>query len=577
MSARTYGAMRAISGGWEITDLEPHVSLRLKSVFPRIPRRARVPFTLTGGAQLDADLSWFLLRYPLRMSAADSAKLAERKELFEAQQAELAGIIAGDWAPSTLTKFRHNRPPYPYQAQAAEMCRRLGRLLLMDDVGMGKTISALATIAAPECLPAAVVVQPHLADQWKEDYIEAFTHMKAHVIKGTKPYELPPADIYIFRYSNIAGWVDYIHEAPFKAVIFDEIQELRRGIGTAKGAAARAFLEHAGVKMGLTATPIYNYGSEIFNIVEFLDPGALGTWGEFVTEWCTFHGSNWKVDEPAALGTHLQELHMSLRRSEVDVGSQMPPINTIIQTVPYDEEVAAEAEDLARTLALTVTKGDFTSSGQAAREFNALMRHTTGVAKARHVAGFVKILLEAGTPVLLVGWHRDVYRIWNEELAAHNPIMFTGSESTTAKRKAKQAFVSGKTNLLIMSLRSGTGLDGLQERGHTVVFGELDWSPQVHKQVIGRLRRPGQERQVDAIYLIADGGADPYMVSVLGLKADQSRGILDPLSGTETQHSDASRIKELARLYLLGKSHTVRPPPPEPEPEQIAMFEGGQS
>lgn len=573
MSGRTYGTMEAAIGGWMINEIEPHVALRLKSLFPRIPRHARVPFYLTGGPQLDADLSWFLMRYPLRMSEADAAKLAERKTLFEVQQEALGSILSPDWKPTTKLMFRHNRPPYPYQQQAAEMCRRLGRLLLLDDVGMGKTISALATVATPECLPAAIVVQPHLADQWKDEYIDAFTHLKAHIIKGTKPYELPPADIYIFRYTNIAGWVDYIDQAPFKSVVFDEIQELRHGVGTAKGAAAKAFLTHAQFKMGLTATPIYNYGSEIFNIIDYLDPGSLGSWIDFTTEWCTPLGSGkWKVDNPPALGTHMAEQHLSLRRVEGDVGRQMPPVNTIIQTVPYDEEVAAESEDLARQLALTVTRGDFHSSGQAAREFNALMRHTTGVAKARHVAAFVKILLEAGRPILLTGWHRDVYEIWNRELADHNPIMFTGSETTTAKRKAKKAFMSGETNLLIMSLRSGTGLDGLQERGSTVVFGELDWSPQVHKQVIGRLRRPGQMQQVDAIYLVADGGSDPYVVTTLGIKADQSRGILDPLAGVEQQHTDASRIKELADLYLQGKSR-IGTLPRQREPEQTTMFD----
>ena len=48
-------------------------------------------------------------------------------------------------------------------------------------------------------------------------------------------------------------------------------------------------------------------------------------------------------------------------------------------------------------------------------------------------------LVEAGEPVLLGGWHREVYRIWNEALADLNPLMFTGSESQPAKARAKRA------------------------------------------------------------------------------------------------------------------------------------------
>jgi hypothetical protein len=162
----------------------------------------------------------------------------------------------------------------------------------------------------------------------------------------------------------------------------------------------------------------------------------------------------------------------------------------------------------------------------------------------------VRVLLEAGVPVLLAGWHREVYDIWLEDLAEFRPAMYTGSETAAQKNKTKQSFINGDTDLLILSLRSGAGLDGLQRRGSTVVFGELDWSPQVHKQVIGRLRRPGQTRQVDAIYLHSNFGSDPLMIEVLGVKASQARNIVDPLAGAEMVFSDHSRIQALAQMYL---------------------------
>ncbi len=581
--SRTYGAIERIEDvattpgvlatGWRITEIEPHVALKLKALFPRVPKGAHAPFTLTGGPSLDADLFWFMQRYPMRRRAGDEQRIQERKTLFELGQSEILHILSADWQPSPQVGFKHNRPPYRYQQQAAEMARQLGRLLIMDDVGLGKTVSALATIAVPECLPAAVVCNTHLADQWVEDFIEPFTHLSAHIIKGTRPYPLPKADVYIFKYSNIHGWVDYFGQGPFKSVVFDEMQELRTGTSTAKGSAARVLIEQAGVKIGLTGTPIYNYGNESWQLAEFLDPGALGTWFEFVVEWCR---DSRQVKDPKALGAHLRELNLAIRRVEDDpeINRQMPPLNSIIHTVPYDEDVAAESEALARQLALTVTQGSFHASGQAAREFNALMRHTTGVAKARHVAAYVKILLSSGRKVLLAGWHRDVYGIWLAELAEFKPVMYTGTESPAKKKKSKQAFVSGDARLMIISLRSGVGLDGLQEVCFTGVVGELDWSPQVHKQFFGRLRRPGQTQQVDAIYLVADGGADPYMVETLGIKSSQSRGIVDPFAGVEQQFSDASRIKELAEAFLSG-----RPADPSIKPlttRQIKSLGDGQ-
>jgi hypothetical protein len=48
----------------------------------------------------------------------------------------------------------------------------------------------------------------------------------------------------------------------------------------------------------------------------------------------------------------------------------------------------------------------------------------------------------------------------------------------------------------------------------------------------------------------ANGGSDPAMAAVLGLKSLQSRGITDPLKGVEQVTTDDSRIKLLAQRYL---------------------------
>lgn len=179
---------------------------------------------------------------------------------------------------------------------------------------------------------------------------------------------------------------------------------------------------------------------------------------------------------------------------------------------------------------------------------------------AKPVADYVRILLEAGERVLLAGWHRDVYEIWMKELSDYKPVMYTGSESSHQKEQAKRSMMTGDSNLMIISLRSGVGLDGLQTVCSTVVFGELDWSPQVHDQVIGRVDRDGQEDEVTSIFLVSDGGSDPPMVDLLGLKGEQARGIVDPLATHEEQHSDEGRIKIMARKFLEQKGIRVDEP-----------------
>ncbi|KKL66074.1 hypothetical protein LCGC14_2148600, partial [marine sediment metagenome] len=135
-----------------------------------------------------------------------------------------------------------------------------------------------------------------------------------------------------------------------------------------------------------------------------------------------------------------------------------------------------------------------------------------------------------------------------------DPAWYTGSESPAKKRKEKARFMAGKTKLLIMSLRSGTGLNGLQNGCATAVFGELDWSPGVHEQCIGRLQRDGQERPVFAYFLIADEGSDPIVCDVLGIKTAQVEGIRDPTGPLVTMRDvDPDHIKKLARAFLASR------------------------
>jgi hypothetical protein len=542
-----YGALRHESGRWVMTGAPPHVALKLKAMFPFIRKDQVETFAFRDTPEICSDLEWFTHRYPMQMTPEDRARLIGGKREFLRRRDAVEAILLPDWTPPPGHGLREGISLYHGQAQAVEMLLSTGRLLCMDDVGLGKTLVALGALASsPQHLPAAIVVQAHLPSQWVKEFIAPFTHLRAHIIDSRTPYDLPPADLYIFRYSNISGWADIAATGLFKAVVFDEIQELRHGTGTAKGGAAKVFSDHATLKLGLSATPIFNYGSEIFAILEFIAPGMLGDWLDFVREWCAGSNGKWVVRDPDALGSYLRELQLVVRRTR-----QGRRINSLVIDVESDAEVEQEHEALARSLAMRVVSGSFVDRGQAARELDAFARMVTGVAKAKSVAAYVRILLEAGQPVILAGWHRDVYEIWLRELAAFKPVLYTGSESAAQKDKAKAAFIAGETDLFIISLRSGSGLDGLQHRCATVCIGELDWTAASYEQLVGRVDRPGQTAsEIDALYFVSGSGSDPIVMEVNGLKKAQARGIVDPLAGVAETYSNESRIKLLAQRYL---------------------------
>ncbi len=559
--ARTYGTLRLTEAGtggtrgarWEIADLEPHVAIRFKHLFPRVPKNSAGPFHLPNDLMHAADLEWFTLRYPLAMTAEDRHVLETGRRGWNREQAELERILLPDYRAPAIDGVRPGQRIRDYQAQAIEVLRRRKSLLLGDEGGLGKTYTAAGFLAStPGTLPAAVVCDAHMQQQWA-DKITAFTALSVHLIKKGSPYNLPPADVYIFRVSQIGGWIQFFksHGDFFNTAVYDEPQSLRTGKGTQKGAAAFLLSQGVTYRLGLTATPIYNYGIEMWNVMQFIDDAALGDWADFEREWVNREaGRGGRIKDPKALGTYLREQHALIRRLKSDVGQQLPKTSIIVETIDYDAKTVESVEALAQQLAIRATTGSFIERGQAARELDIMVRQATGIAKAKAVAIFARLMVEAGEPVLLVGWHREVYRIWLETLADLKPAMYTGSESAARKESEKQRFLEADTDILILSLRSGAGVDGLQHRSSVVILGELDWSPGIHQQILWRLDREGQKNPVTCFLLVTDDGSDPPMMDVLGIKKSEATQIVDPHLGVHIAESDESHLRRLVERYL---------------------------
>ena len=530
---------------WFIEKAEPHVSIKLKAIFPQIRKSAIPPYEFEDTPAVCHDLLWFMERYPFEVSDADRKLLGRGKKERISTINEIESLLLPDYKPKDVS-LNEGEAARKYQLNGAEVFLKVKRLLLADDLGLGKTLTAILSFLPIQNRPIAVVVQSHLPRQWSDE-IKKFTNLTVHIVKTRKAYNLPPADVYIFKYTSLSGWVNLFSEGFFKLACFDECSELRNR-DTAKFEASEVLSQHATHAIGLSATPIFNYGNEIYNILNLINPYCLGEEAAFTREWADGYGK--KILDPKALGTYLRESVLMLRRTREEVGMELPPVNKIVYTIECDEETMHKDLALAKQLAIKVTSGSFMERGDASRQLDALVRHATGVAKARHVAAFLRILLDDNQRVVVAAWHREVYDILMRELSEYKPVLYTGSESPSQKQKNKEAFVSGDSRVFLLSLRSGIGLDGLQFICNNVVFAELDWSPAVMNQVVGRIDRYGSENQVTAYYLVSDEGSDPVIVDLLALKSSQHHGIVNPLLEVAAQHTDESRIKLLAQQYL---------------------------
>jgi superfamily II DNA or RNA helicase len=551
-----FGEIIREDGQWVIA-CQPHVRIRLKRVFANVDKGQHERLYLSDHPQWCRELAWFLQRFPMAMADEDRAYLEARAAAHEQRERDLATMLGEGYVPQA---FELALPPREYQAFAADLLLKSGSLLLADDVGLGKTIVAICTLTDPRARPALVVTLTHLPPQWTAEIQKFAPALRVHTLKRGQPYTLPDPfpDVLLVNYAKLSGWADTL--APvIKSIVFDECQELRRDKKdqrelTAKYRAAQHLSAHASFRLGLSATPIFNYGSEMFNVFGCISPGALGTKGEFEREWCA--GFSVRVAQPRAFGSYLRSAGLMLRRTRRDVARELPECQRIPHFVDADLDKLAAVETTARGLAQTILSDSVEERGAkftAAQELSYLLRQATGVAKARHVAAFVRILLETGERVVLYGWHHEVYDLWALGLMDYKPAFYTGRQSVPQKEESKRRFVAKETPLLIMSLRAGAGLDGLQNVARTVVFGELDWSPAVHDQAIGRLHRDGQAEPVVAYFLLADCGSDPVIADVLGLKRQQSEGIRDPDADiVEQLQVDPHHIRRLAEQYLAA-------------------------
>jgi len=501
----------------------------MKRLFPGSKAYGHGECHFSASKRIVGDLNWIMMRFPLKIEDEKEWEkdLKEAQNHFEVQESMLK-------KPIKIT------PPLTFKGELKEFQKEglafllnNKRTLLADSPGLGKTVQALAFFSSlKNSSPHLIVTPPHITIQWKEE-IEKFlgTNLKVHIIKGLKPYSLPACDFYIIHYLLLRGWKNYLPEFGFATCIFDEVQELRRD-QSEKYSVASLISEAVANVIGLSGTPLYNYGSDLYFVMNAIEYHCLGDYDSFTREWCTGYGSK-IVREPELLGEYLRKEGLLLRRRTEDVMSELPPKRRIVQNIDvdtkkFDELIAPYIEQAKR---IETIKEAF-ERGRESMQVIDSTRMITGISKAHYVCAFVKTLMESGEKVILYAYHHSVMDIYMDELKDYYPVMISGRQNLKIKNEAQKAFKNEETDIIIISLRSGTGLN--LQRARCVVFGELDWSPAIHLQCEMRAaERIGTKHSVLCYYLTCNAGTDQHMMETLGLKVSQFLGIMGDKGETE--------------------------------------------
>jgi len=455
---------------------------------------------------------------------------------------------------------------YPFQAAGVDfMLARDGRALLADDMGLGKTIQALAFIAAAgDSLPALILAPSALLTQWEAEIARFIrfsdgTRPRCHRLKGLASRPLPAADFYLAHYDLLSprlrrgfgaqarrsnnqqpatnnhlaspGRAPDLARRGIVTLILDEVQALRSR-KTARFAAIKGMLADSPPRyaVGLSGTPIYNRGDELWPILHAIKPDLLGKFAEFSREWLypLSHG-RYAMVRPKDFGELLAR-EVMLRRTKSDVGADLPAKLRHHQAVDID---GAQYDKHMREIAAQYYSddGELSIPERNARSMAALSRerHATGLLKVPALAEWLQTLLDADSTrkVVLFAHHQGAIHGYTQKLAAYNPMPLTGHQDNAERAEAVAEFRDGDSRILLASLRvAGLGLN--LQCANTVVFAEFDWSPAVHLQAEDRCHRIGQSRDVTAYYSYAPGTLDEFILE----RCDRKLRVINAVMGS---------------------------------------------
>ncbi len=371
------------------------------------------------------------------------------------------------------------------------------------------------------------------------------------LIRTGKAQEIGKYDVYIINYDLLHKRIDDLSKLNIKTIVCDEVQHLRSKT-TKKYTAVKklAALDSVKYRVGLSGTPIYNRGSEIWPIVDILRPGLLGTFDEFCEYFCYVNEKGKAIvleNKRASLGEELRK-HVMLRRKKSDVLKELKDKVRYKELIDsdinyYQAELGKIWERLEAEQKNATSAFDKFSSYKRAIQSE---RQAAGVAKVPHVIEFVKNIMEIEESVVVFCHHKAIHELLHRSLSEYTPASIIGGQSDKERQEGIDRFQNGETKLIIAGLRAGNVGINLS-RARYVIFAELDWSPAIHRQAEDRLHRIGQKNTVFAYYLMGNGTLDDHVANVLVDKSYEIDAIMDEKAETFENKEKAEMI--LAQIH----------------------------
>jgi hypothetical protein len=435
----------------------------------------------------------------------------------------------------------------PYQRRAVGWMQFLARLglggCLADDMGLGKTPTTLAHILGRAGSKPALVLCPlSVVHNWESETARFTPTLRVFVAHGpSRPTGdqllavVAQADIVITTYGTATRDVETLARIEWGLVVCDEAQAIKNHHTNAARAVRQLDSRQT---LALTGTPVENRLSELWAILDAVNPGMVGgiTW--FRERFATpIEQHN---DEEALDGMRRLTGPFVLRRTKADK-SLVPDLPDKVEQVAWatltqeqaglyravlDDFLAeAEQEDGMKRRGLVLAT--LTRLKQICNHPAQFLADGSTVAgrsgKLERFDGLVDELLDAGERALVF----TQYRAMGELLADHlgdrldrRPDFLHGGVSRGRRQSMIDDFQSGDgPPLFLISLKAGgTGLN--LTAASRVIHYDRWWNPAVEDQATDRAWRIGQTQTVFVHKLVCQGTLEERIDGLLAQKKD---------------------------------------------------------
>ncbi|RGC68441.1 ATP-dependent RNA helicase RhlB [Micromonospora sp. MW-13] len=464
--------------------------------------------------------------------------------------------------------------PRPYQVEGARMIASLGRALLFDDPGAGKTITTILGLleraaAGHQVAPVVVIAPASVVDPWVEAWKTWAPDWRVNAWRGSPEHRRrlaarpagTAAHVVVASYDTArmdAAKGKPLDRLGVRSVVVDECH-LIKSSSAARSIAARRLAKRAAHFVALSGTPITHHPGDLWPTLEALAPTAWPSGERWKARYCETIPGDYsarviglnQLAEPEFRATLLGQHR---RVAKADVLTQLPPkvysVRQVDLPAPYrkaydqlEKQMLAELPDgtelsvmsvlaqLTRLSQLASAAADVTVTLQVGAD-GELGEHVEVklTAPSWKVDALLEVLAERpGSPVVAFAPSRQLMALAGEQAtrAGLQVGYVMGGQSAKARSEAVEAFQQGKLDLLCVTTGAG-GVGLTLTAARTVVFLQRPWSLVEAVQAEDRCHRIGSEihDSIEVIDIVATATIDTRVRAVLYDKAGQLADLL---------------------------------------------------